>query len=220
MTESATTESQSDESPAAGSVPAGRPRDPGVDERVTAAAVELFGETGWSGFSIEAVARRSGVGKASIYLRWRSKDQLLVDALTGQLDLMTQVDTGSVRTDLEQLARQLLDLYLGPTGRAALRLGVEPPQNPAISRHFAALTQSQVLAARAVVRRGINRGELRPDVSVTMLLDTLCGGAMMHAMATPATLRDTARDKAPEYAEQLVEFLLRSVEWGRGELGL
>lgn len=183
-----------------------------MDDRVAAAAVELFGETGWSGFSIEAVARRSGVGKASIYLRWRSKDDLLVDALTRRLDLMKQVDTGSVRTDLVQLARQMLDLYLGPAGRAALRLGVEPPQNPVVSGHFAALNHSQVLAARAVVRGGIDRGELRPDVSVTMLLDTLCGGAMMHAMATPAALRGAAREKSAEYAEQLVEFLLRSAE--------
>ena len=191
---------------------AGRPRDPGVDDRVAAAAVELFGETGWSGFSIEAVARRSGVGKASIYLRWHSKEELLVAALSQEISMFSQVDTGAVRSDLVLLARQLLDRYLGPAGRASLRLGVEPSQNPAIDQHFAALTQSQVLAARAIVRRGIARGELRPDVSVTLLLDTLCGGAMMHAMAMPADRRDAARELAAEFAEQLVTFLLRSVE--------
>ena len=63
----------------------GRPRDPDVDRRVAQAAVAQFGEAGWQGFSVEAVARRAGVGKASIYLRWPTKSELLLDALKSSL---------------------------------------------------------------------------------------------------------------------------------------
>ncbi|WP_277676165.1 helix-turn-helix domain-containing protein [Saccharopolyspora rectivirgula] len=52
---------------------AGRPRDQEVDRKIAEAAILLFGERGWAGFSVEAVAKRAGVGKASIHLRWSSK---------------------------------------------------------------------------------------------------------------------------------------------------
>ncbi len=193
-------------------VPAGRPRDPLVEDRVAVAAIELFGASGWSGFNIEAVARRAGVGKASIYLRWRSKEELLIAALANQVGLIEAVNTGSVRGDLILLARQLLECYLGPSGRARLRLGVEPAENSAIGDHFAAWKKSQVLAARAIVRRGIRRSELPVGTSETLLLDTLCGGAMMHALSMPVELRGKAISKSADYTESLVDFLLRAVD--------
>src|SRR5262249_5955370 len=95
------------------SAPAGRPRDPEVGRRSGQAAVELFGEAGWAGFSLEAVARRAGVGKASIYLRWQTKERLLADALAAQVANIADTDTGNLRDDLVHLARQMLELYLG-----------------------------------------------------------------------------------------------------------
>src|SRR5580693_7891479 len=75
----------------------GRPRDPDVDRRVADAAVALFGEAGWAGFSMEAVARRAGVGKASIYLRWQAKEDLLAEALRRRIGMIADVDTGTLR---------------------------------------------------------------------------------------------------------------------------
>src|SRR5690242_11838868 len=103
----------------------GRPRDPEVDERIARAAMDLFGEAGWAGFAMEAVARRAGVGKASLYLRWSSKEALLTDALTASLPHVSDVDTGTLRGDLVELTTQILDLYAGPASRAALRLTLE-----------------------------------------------------------------------------------------------
>src|SRR3954465_13594180 len=97
--------------PSAAAVP-GRPRDPGVDERVAEAAVLLFGEVGWSGFSVEAVARRAGVGTASIYPRWPSNERLLAAAVATRTANIEEIDTGSTRGDLVELTRQLLRLFL------------------------------------------------------------------------------------------------------------
>jgi AcrR family transcriptional regulator len=193
------------------STPAGRPRDPGVDRRVTDAAVSLYGEVGWAGFSMEGVARRARVGKASIYLRWTAKEQLLADALAGRLGRVSDADTGTARGDLTELARQLLQMYGGDVGRAALRIGLEAPNVPQLSQRYEALRESQVLAARAIVRRGIQRGELPAGTSVTLLLDTLCGGAMMHALSTPARYRPRMAAHSGGYAERLVNFLLSAV---------
>jgi AcrR family transcriptional regulator len=182
-----------------------------VDRRVADAAVELFGENGWKSFSIEAVARRAGVGKASVYLRWDSKEELLAQALTMRLAGVTDVDTGTVRGDLVALVRQLLQQYAGEHSRAVLRLTMEARTIPKLAERYEELAQAQILAARAIVRRGIRRGELPEDTSVTFLLDALCGGAMNHALTTPPELRGGLVEAAGEYAERFVDFVLASV---------
>jgi AcrR family transcriptional regulator len=186
-----------------------------VDRRVADAAVGLFGENGWKSFSIEAVARRAGVGKASVYLRWSSKEELLAQALHTRLVKVTDVDTGTVRGDLVALVRQLLEQYAGDSGMAVLRLSLEARTIPKLAERHQEHAQAQILAARAVVRRGIHRGELPEDTSVTFLLDALCGGAMNHALATPPELRAGLVETAGEYAERFVDFVLASVLVGR-----
>jgi AcrR family transcriptional regulator len=171
----------------------------------------LFGEVGWAGFSMEAVARRAGVGKASLYLRWNSKEALLTEALTVRMGRVSDVDTGSLRGDLVELARQVLDLYVGDTGRAALRVALEAADIPGVSEHYERMRASQIRAARAIVRRGIDRGELPATTSVTLLLDTLGGGAMNHALMTPPELRCQLAARTEAYAAKLVDFLLRAV---------
>ena len=161
----------------------GRPRDPDVDRRVAQAAVAQFGEAGWQGFSVEAVARRAGVGKASIYLRWPTKSELLLDALKSSLGRIEDIARDTVRD-------------------------VEARQIPGVAEHWESLKQQQILAARAIVRRAIARGELPEGTSVTLLLDTLCGAASMHAQAAPAALRPAQQARAEEYAASLVDYVL------------
>jgi len=190
---------------------AGRPRDPELDRRIAEAALDLFADAGWAGFAMEAVARRAGVGKATVYLRWSSKEALLTDAVMMLLARVADVDTGTLRGDLVELATQMLDLYAGRTSRAALRLNVEASAIPGVAGHYEDIRRSSVLAARAIVRRGIARGELPADIPVTLLLDTLAGGAMMHALTTPPErVPDLTRDTSA-YAERLVGFLMRAV---------
>jgi len=191
--------------------PVGRPRDPEVDERILAAAIDVYGEAGWTGFSFDAVSRRSGVGKASIYLRWESKEDLLEAALRDRVGAIDSIDTGNMRDDMIQLARHLLDTYLGDAGRAMMRLSVEAPSAPSIDLVFRQWRESQVKAARAIVGRGIARGDSTPDMSVTMLLDTLCGGAINHGMMTPPQLREQVRQRSADYAARLTDFILRPV---------
>jgi AcrR family transcriptional regulator len=187
---------------------AGRPRDPGVDRRVTEAAIALFGAEGWAGFSMEAVAKGAGVGKASIYLRWPTKEALLLDALRQHVGRVAVVDAGNVRDELVQLALQLLRHFLGDAGRAALRMGLEARRIPGVAEHWADICESQILAARAIVRRAIRRGELPAGTSVTILLDALCGAAMNHVLTAPTSARAGLEEAAERYAGDLVDFLL------------
>ncbi|GAA1202202.1 TetR/AcrR family transcriptional regulator [Prauserella alba] len=188
----------------------GRPRDPEVDRRIALAAVAVFGEAGWAGFSVESVAREAGVGKASIYLRWETKEGLLLDALAAHVAPVVDADTGSLRGDLTALARQLVELYTGPSRQAALRMMLEAPMIPGLAQRCDELRQAQVKAARAMVRRGIRRGDLPDDSSVTLLLDTLCGGVIAHILSTPQHLEEAVQAGLDEFTDNLVGFLLGS----------
>jgi AcrR family transcriptional regulator len=189
----------------------GRPRDPEVDRRIAQAALDLFADAGWAGFAMETVARRAGVGKASLYLRWSSKEALLTGAVTVRLARVADVDTGTLHGDLVELATQMLDIYAGDTSRAALRLGLEATSIPGVAEHYEAMRRAQALAARAIVRRGIDRGEIAAGTSVTLLLETLVGGAMMHALSTPPDKRADLARNISAHAERLVNFLMRAV---------
>ena len=59
----------------------GRPRDPEADRAILEATIEILGEEGYEGLSIEGVAARAGVGKTTIYRRWTSKAELVVAAI-------------------------------------------------------------------------------------------------------------------------------------------
>lgn len=192
--------------------PLGRPRDPAVDRRVLAAAAEVFGEDGWGRFTVDAVARRAGVGKASIYLRWPNKKALLENALEARITRVADIDTGTVRDDLVRLAEQMLGSYFGESGPATMRLMVEADRVPGVAEYVAQLRESQILAARAIVRRGIKRGELRRETSVTLLLDAICGACLNHALATPDHLRTRVGAKIGAYATDLVDFVLGSAQ--------
>ncbi|MDQ0382777.1 TetR/AcrR family transcriptional regulator [Amycolatopsis thermophila] len=187
---------------------AGRPRDPEVDRKIADAAIALFGEQGWAGFSVEAVAKRAGVGKASIYLRWQTKQELLLEALRRHVSAVTEVRASTVRDELIQLASQLMRNYLGDSRRAALRISLEADSIPGVAGHWAGIRESQILAARAIVRRAIERGELPEDTSVTLLLDTLSGAVVNHVQTTPAAARAQLRENADDYVRALVDFLL------------
>jgi AcrR family transcriptional regulator len=192
-------------------MPPGRPRDPDLDRRIAQAALDVFGDAGWAGFAMETVARRAGVGKASLYLRWSGKEALLTDAVTLRFSPVGDVDTGTLRGDLTELAVQMLDLYAGRSSRAALRLTLEAELIPGVAEYYAGVRLSAVLAARAIVRRAVERGELTPDVEETLLLDTLTGGAMMHALTTPPQRRADLARHGRAHAQRLVGFLLRAV---------
>jgi AcrR family transcriptional regulator len=187
---------------------AGRPRDPEVDRRLRAAAVDLYGEVGWAGFTVDALSRRSGVGKASIYLRWESKDELFIEAIQDHFQPVTVSDGASTRSELIELARQLLRTHLGPTGRAFLRLVTDELTMGGIRTAYEEWGESRVRAAREIVARGIERGDIPPATSITLVLDTICGGALNHALSTPPRLRDVVLAQADEYAVKLVDFVL------------
>lgn len=193
----------------AGRAGPGRPRDPEVDRKVLEAALEVYADLGWAGFNFEAVARRAGVGRPALYRRWLSGRALLVDAVERSGMEVVVPDSGTARDQLVELARQLLAEYLGVRGTVGMRMLVDARTHPEVFADlFARRNEARVTAARAIVRRGVSRGQLAPGTSATLVLDAVCGAMLNHALATPDHLRPVVAAGGDRYAAELVDLVL------------
>ncbi len=190
---------------------AGRPRDPDVDRRVATAAVQVFGEVGWSGFSVDEVSRRAKVGKASIYRRWSSGAELLVDAVRETVQLVPAPRGADLAADLRSLGGHLLDAHAPDNGRSMLRLRFEAADVPGLSEHWNAIRDSEVAAARQLVHNAVRRGELPRRTNVTMVLDALCGAVLMHAIARPEAAGALGAAERNDFLDELVRFVLAGI---------
>lgn len=187
----------------------GRPRDPAVEARVLAAALRLYAEAGWSGFSFDAVARRAGVGKAPIYLRWPSKEDLLLDAFGAQTDALTIRDTGDLRADLIDYTCRLVQEKAGPEGWAFLRIHLEATVTPQLHARFSQrIVEPHVAGASRLLHRAVERGDLPAGASPSLLLDSIYGAVIIRMILTPPDQRSRLADDPRACAEPIVDLAL------------
>lgn len=187
---------------------AGRPRDPGMEGRVFAAALAVYADAGWSGFSFDVVARAAGVGKHAMYLRWSTREELLVAALEASIVAVPDLDRGSVREDLTYLVASMMQSLGGPSGLAPLRVLLEARVAPELFAKFAEVAAARVEATRAAIRRGVERGELPPDTDVIVLANSVGGAAIDRALIAPFD-PDALHDLDPhEFAVRVIDQLL------------
>jgi len=169
----------------------GRPRDEDRGRAIESAALDLLVEYGFAGVTIEGVAARAGVGKATIYRRWDTKAELVVDAYLRQcLDHVVSPDTGSLRADLLELYRALLNKFRRH-GLVTQAFVAERGRHPELAETFAAaFLDGRRAAMREVLDRGVARGELPADADLELLGDV--GSALMwqRLTITGAALED------------------------------
>lgn len=190
----------------------GRPRDPELEQRVQDAVIDLYCEVGWPALTFDAVARRAGVGKSALYLRWPTKERLLLDALAARKRPINLADTGSLREDLLNFARQMAAFYVGQDGLVTLRISLEAVTRPELLASVQQQGSSEILAARAIVHRGIVRGELPRGTSATLVTDIIAGAILNHILATPLNLREQMLQQLDHYIETLVDLVIAGVQ--------
>jgi AcrR family transcriptional regulator len=180
-----------------------------MEEKVLRVAFKLYADKGWAGFSYTEIARRAGVGKAALLLRWPEKTSLLIASLEAAQLPIIDIDTGAIRTDLLELAELMYRLITSPDGMAFFRLRVEARS---FSELHAALevraSARSVMDARQIVRRAIARGELPAGTSAALLTDLVVGAIVNHVLATPRQLSAAVHSRAGEYAAAVVDAAL------------
>jgi DNA-binding transcriptional MerR regulator/AcrR family transcriptional regulator len=188
---------------------AGRRRDPQLESRVLAAALGVYAEDGWSGFNFDTVARRAGVGRAPLYLRWQSKEDLLLAALSAHSSTVPIRACGSLRDDLIEYATNLLQARSGPEGWAFLRIHLEATVNPALHARFSSeIAIPHIDAAKAVLQTALEQGDLPAETPVDLLLASLYGAIFSRLTLSPPGQQGQLPDDLYRYAEHVVDFVL------------
>jgi AcrR family transcriptional regulator len=161
----------------------GRPRNTGADTAIVDAARELISRLGTANLSMDAVAERAGVSKATIYRRWPSKTALVLAALESATDPIPPADTGSVRDDLVVMTASIAAKSRTP-GYAALLAEVmaEARRNPELAQVHEAFVRDRRAPVVAALRRGVKRGELPADLDVDTTLDCIFGPMLLRLL--------------------------------------
>ena len=190
----------------------GRPRDPELEGRVFDAVMQIYAHGGWSALTFEAVARESGVGKSSLYRRWDSQQTLLHSAMKARWLPVHNIDTGSLHSDLRELAQMIFDNRTGNYANMSNRLLIDAARFPELREVSSPYMEETVLQARAIVRRAAARGEVPSSLNHGLLMDLVVGAVNNHVLTTPPKLRKEMQRKAPSFLDELVKIVLRGVE--------
>ncbi|WBB95104.1 MULTISPECIES: TetR/AcrR family transcriptional regulator [unclassified Solwaraspora] len=149
-----------------------------VTQAIRAAALQELAAVGYGRMSIEAVARRAGVGKTAVYRRWGSKLEMVIGIVSEVAVGVTAVpDSGSLRGDLELVLTIAARALRHPlAGQIVPDLLAEAARNPAIAQTLqAALRDNQRGIGTLVTNRAVRRGELPADTDPDFVVDLMVG---------------------------------------------
>jgi len=170
-------------------VPGGAPRSPGrprstrADEAIIEAVLDLLADgTPVELVSIEAVAAKAGVGKATIYRRWPNKDALLLDAVRALKGPPPEPAGVSVRDDLIMLAGAANRNQDSRAVRIMPCLIPEVHRNPQHYRLYQEIVEQRRAVMRRVLERGVASGELRPDTDIELAMALLTGPMLIQKL--------------------------------------
>ena len=186
-----------------GKRPPGRPRSEKARLAILQTTLKLLSENGFADFTIEEVAERAEVGKATVYRWWPDKGALIADAFASSATHRLHFpDTGSVYTDMSRQMRQLIKVFRSRRGRivsAILAAGQS-------DKHLIAAFRDRFLWPRrheayATLERGVRRGELRRDIDPDLVLDSLYGPIYMRFLIRHDRL-------TPDFVDRLCALVL------------
>jgi AcrR family transcriptional regulator len=167
---------------------AGRPRSEEAHRAILDATLSLLVEVGYSALTVEGIAQRAGVGKATIYRRWPSKLPLVVEAF-GDLPAFEEADTGGLASDLDRILRSYVRVYnTTPLGAVVPSLAGELPHNPQLMDLFAPVVKQRRQPLIRALHRAIERGEIPPDTDLDLAADMIVGPMTVRVFFTPGKL--------------------------------
>ncbi|MFI8201219.1 TetR/AcrR family transcriptional regulator [Streptomyces sp. NPDC085937] len=156
---------------------ASRRRGAVLERAILESALDQLSTVGWNGLTMEGVAAGAQTGKAAVYRRWPSKEDLVADALRAALPEFDKApDLGSVRADLLELCRRARDAMFSRPG-FALRAVIHECDTAEAERFhaviFSGVVEPTLTMLREVIERGIERGEVRADAANGYVMDAV-----------------------------------------------
>jgi AcrR family transcriptional regulator len=178
---------------------AGRPRSEGCRQRVLAAADELLGRDGFGRMSVDGIAQRAGVSKATIYRWWPNKAAIVMEAMLAATEAELQVPIGPSPEDLIERLRRTIALFRGDKARVLASLIGEAQFNPEVAEAYRKhLLAPRRAAMRGALERAISAGALGSGFDMDLALDQIFGPLYERLLLGHAPLDDAfERDYPP-----------------------
>jgi AcrR family transcriptional regulator len=184
----------------------GRPRDPSRDVAILRATLDLLAESGYGAVTMEAVAARAGVGKATLYRRYPGKEQLVVDALASLAEPVRPADGAGVRDQLVALLEGMRRRSGSLAGRIWPRLVSEAVDNPELMhRYRRQVIEPRRQRFRAVLQRAVDERLVRADVDLDHAVDLLVGPVVYR------NLLRTDPPVGPDFVARVVDDVLHGL---------
>jgi AcrR family transcriptional regulator len=179
----------------------GRPRDPRVDEAILEATRDLLGRLGYRRLAVDAVARRAGVSRTTVRLRWKSKAELVFDAVSPDPEVLRVPDTGSLAGDIRGCVDNTFTLFRSAPMRAAFQGLLDDVRNHpdvrlALSER---IYRPSIEGFSQLLERARARGEVRGTVDADVLFDVIAGASLYRLTVSGGD--------ASRLADQLVAIL-------------
>ena len=177
-------------------------------ETVRVAALELLEERGYAGFSIDAVSKRCGVARSTIYRHWESGAKLALDALTSIEETAVPASSGDLEADLRSMLRNLATKLASPYGRLLPTLidaAHRDPEFAALQRSFAERRRSEALQQCGV---SLAASGLPPEVDLVVLADQLAGALYLRHLVSLQPIDE-------EFLDALVQNVLSLIDQSR-----
>lgn len=166
-----------------------RTRSEEANTKILAAATALLFSEGVPGFSIDEVARRSGVAKTTIYRHFPAKHSLLLASLDGAIEVPPTPDTGTLRGDLMAFLTSVLPTYADHRVRAVFYdFWSAGTRDPALDQ-----MQRETMGRRAgptftIYERALERGEISTNIDYPTAVEIIEGPLIIRSLAWPETL--------------------------------
>jgi AcrR family transcriptional regulator len=190
----------------------GRPRSTAADESIRQAAIDLLSESGYDGLTMAGVAHAAGVSTATLYRRWRSKNDLVVGVLKEAADETPVPDTGSLEGDCRAVLRQLVANMSQPTTGPLLAGLISAMSH---DRDLADAMRSNLIAPRraafrALLQRARARGEVAEGLDDDLVTDLFFGPVYQRLLVT-------GRPLTPRVADRLADLVVRAITPGAAQ---
>jgi len=180
------------------------PRIERTREVVLRAAVELVGEQGFSGASIEAIAKRSGVARSTIYRHWPQRMDLLLEAVGVAVGHIDALVVGDLRSDLIAIGTHLAEMLTSePVGSASASLILESRRDPAIDELRKRFVEQRKHAAAQIIAEAMKRGELALSTDPESMVNDIAAPIFFRALVLRVNLdREWIEDHIDRWLHQ------------------
>jgi Transcriptional regulator len=184
----------------------GRPRSEKTKNAVLSAAYELLLENGFGAVTIEKIAERAGVSKATIYKWWPNKAAVILDAFFDAAVVRLPVpDTGSVINDMIIQVNNLANFLLSPEGKVINEIIAEGQSDLKLAEAYRTMYfKPRRLDSRYILERGISRGELKEDLDIELVIDLIFGPLFYRLLITGDEINK-------DFVDNTVSYVLKGV---------